>query len=384
MNLRLPMTVSNRRALLEKEQAVHLVSIGSSALDDTIASLHNCENMIGFTQVPLGVAGPLLVHSAQGDTLGNKNEVYIPLATTEGALVASIARGCKAITQSGGAKVKTNRVGTTRGPVFCCQDDTFGEWLNTHLPELSTVAGKTSKHTRLLSLQSSHVGSYWYVRFCFDTQDAMGMNMVTIATQALVDHITKHTNATCIALAGNFDTDKKASWLNIVEGRGIQSWASVQISEKILTEVLKTDAKSFHAVWLAKCLLGSAISGSQGYNCHFANALSALFLATGQDIAHIAECSVGITTVELTDAQEVAVSVYLPDLLVGTVGGGTHLPTQKEALTLLAIAGGDEGKNALRFAEIAAATVLAGEISLLASLSEGSLASAHEKLARGK
>lgn len=385
MNLRDYKTVADRRTALEKETGVLLPNIGHFSFDEKVASSHNCENMIGVAQVPMGIAGPLKTCHVSRVTC---HDYYIPLATTEGALVASVNRGCKAITESVGVVVASERVGATRGPVFetsgIGQSVLLKRWLDERFEQLAQEARKTSNHLRMIKLGARVAGKRVYMRFYFDTQDAMGMNMATIATEAIVRHIEKKTGARCVSLAGNFDVDKKPAWLNIVSGRGYRAWAEVTLPLSVLRSVLKTSASKTYDVWLAKCMIGSAMAGSMGYNAHVANIIAALFLATGQDLGHVGECSVGITTCEITHNESLYVSVYLPDLMVGTVGGGTGLGTQKEALSILGVAGGDNGKNAQRFAEIIAAAALAGEISLLASLSEGTLAKAHEKLARGK
>jgi hydroxymethylglutaryl-CoA reductase (NADPH) len=375
-NLRNYKSVLERRKALEKEVKVSLNNIGSFTLDEAVAGSRNCENMIGAAQIPMGIAGPLKI---KNEKLKMKN-YYVPLATTEGALVASVNRGCKAITESGGASADSYRVGATRGPVFLVKNlkesDTLNRFLEEHLVDLQKIAKTTSRHLTLTKYMDRGVGHYRYVRFVFDTQDAMGMNMVTIATQKIVEFIETKTVARCISLAGNYDMDKKPSWLNVIEGRGIKAWAEVTIPQRTLTGVLKTTAQKMYDVWLAKCMMGSAMSGSMAFNAQYANVVAALFLATGQDIAHVVEGSVGITTAEVMK-KNLYVSVYLPDLMVGTVGGGTGLATQKEALKLLGV------EHSRQLAEVVAGAVLAGEISLLASLSEGTLASAHQHLARG-
>ncbi len=382
MKLRELKTVKDRREALEAELKVNLSNIGTFSVDESVASTRNCENMIGVAQVPMGIAGPLIIRTqnVERSDQGKQKEYYLPLATTEGALVASISRGCKAISESGGASVDSYRVGTTRGPVFKVknlkENDALNTFLEDHFGELQHIAAATSGHLKLTKYMSRGVGLYRYVRFAFDTSDAMGMNMVTIASDAIAQYIAKETGVTCLAVAGNYDTDKKPSWLNVIEGRGIKAWAEIVIPKAVLSNVLKTSAKNMFDVWLAKCMVGSAMSGSMGFNAHFANVIAALFLATGQDIAHVGEGSLGITTTEVI-GEDLYVSVYLPDLMVGTVGGGTTLATQKEAFTILGV------KHPEQFAEIIAGAVLAGEISLLASLSEGSLTKAHQKLARG-
>lgn len=390
MSLRNYITVSDRRKALEKEQSVSLKNIGSFTLDESVARTRNCENMIGAAQVPMGVAGPLKIVNLQSKI----SNFYIPLATTEGALVASVNRGCKAITDSGGALVDSHRVGATRGPVFRVKDlresDMLYRFLKEHLDELKTVAQKTSHHLTLKKLFTRGVGRYRYVRFVFDTQDAMGMNMVTIASQTLAAYIEDKTGTTCLSVAGNFDIDKKPSWLNVIENRGIKVWAEVTIPAGVLAATLKTTAQKVYDVWLAKCMIGSAISGSMGFNAQFANVIAAMFAATGQDLGHVGEASCGMTTCEIVShtpgvnlehtggvGEGLYMQVYLPDLMVGTVGGGTGLATQKEALSIVG------AKTSQEFAEVVGAAVLAGEISLLSSLAEGTLARAHKTLARG-
>ncbi len=390
MNIRDLKTVKERRKILEKELRLSLPNIGSFSLDEAVASARNCENMIGVAQIPLGVAGPLRIKSSHVSRL-TSHDYYLPLATTEGALVASVNRGCKAITQSGGAFVDSYRVGATRGPVFkvknLVENRKLYEFLEKHVEELKKIAQATSHHLTLKKITSRGVGKYRYVRFIFDTQDAMGLNMVTIATAPVVRYIEEQTGAKCLALSGNYCVDKKPSWQNFLNNRGITVWAEVTLTQEVLENILKTTAKEAHETWLAKCMLGSAMSGSMGFNAQYANVIAALFIATGQDPAHVSEGSVGITTAEVVE-KDLYVSIYLPDLMVGTVGGGTGLATQKEALSILGVAGGSpaggEGKNAQKFAEVVGAAVLAGEISLLSSLEEGTLAKAHEKLARGK
>ncbi len=386
MNVRDHKTIKERRNALEKQLGVDLTNIGSFSLNEAVASSRNCENMIGVAQVPMGVAGPLKIITNHESRITN-HEYYIPLAATEGALVASVNRGCKAITESNGAVVDSYRVGATRGAVFhvlgLAENDKLNMFLESHFKELQKIARQTSAHLTLTKIFSRGLGKHRFVRFVFDTKDAMGMNMATIATTALCQYIEAETGARCTSVAGNYDVDKKSSWLNIIEGRGLKAWAEVIIPTAVLRETLKTTAQAMYDVWLAKCMIGSAMAGSMGYNAHFANVIAALFLATGQDLGHVGECSVGITTMEVVP-KGLYVSIYLPDLMVGTVGGGTGLGTQKEALSILGVSGGNDGKNAQKFAEIIAGAVLAGEISLLASLSEGTLSKAHEKLARGK
>lgn len=379
MSLRdLPDTKSRREAL-EQEISAKLPHIAAYTPDLEIASTKNCENMIGAVQVPLGIAGPLKWQMVDGEW----RTVYLPLATTEGALIASISRGCKAITESGGAIVHTHKVGMSRGPVFYTKSIREGtrlwKFVKENKEKIKSIAEATSGHLVFKDVLVKSLPNYTYLRFSYDTGDAMGMNMATIATQAVVEFIEKETGIACLSVAGNFDVDKKPAWLTSIEARGTKAWAEIVLSKNVVEKVLKTTPQKFFDVWLAKVMLGSAVSGSMGFNAHIANVIAAIFLATGQDPAHVVEGSLGLTTAKVLENGDLYVGVYLPALLVGTVGGGTNLPTQKEALQILGVSGAEKVEE---FAQIVVAACLAGEISLLASLSEGSLATAHKKLGR--
>ncbi|MBI4039038.1 hydroxymethylglutaryl-CoA reductase [Candidatus Daviesbacteria bacterium] len=368
-------TAQKRRQFLEKELGLSLGSIGNFSFTEGQVIGRNIENLIGATQIPLGVAGPLkiLKHS-------NSLNVFLPLATTEGALVASISRGCKAVTEAGGATVFVMDVGITRGPVF----KTLGlkhslqtkQWIESHIPLISQTTQKTSSHLKLLKVQSSLAGKNLFVRFSYYTADAMGMNMATIASEQAIRLIEQETKAECISLAGNFDIDKKPAWLNFIEGRGKKVWAEVILDKKLVGNLLKTTPEKISEVVSRKNHLGSMMSGSLGFNAHFANILAAIFIATGQDPAHVVEGSLGITTAEVLENSSLYFSIYLPSLVVGIVGGGTHLPTQEEALKIMKVA------NVLEYSEAVGAAVLAGELSLIASLAAKTLAKAHSLLGR--
>jgi hydroxymethylglutaryl-CoA reductase (NADPH) len=360
MNLRGFKNAVSRRQALESKLKINLKNIGFP---------RNCENVIGVTQIPLGIAGPIKI---------GKRDYFIPLATTEGALVASVNRGCKAISLSGGCLSEAEKVGATRGPVFKIK--TLNEriklerFLGANFEKMKKIAAKTSPHLTLKDFGSVSFGKNFYIRFIFDTQDAMGMNMVTIATERISRFIEKKAKVKYLSISGNYCVDKKPSWLNFTQGRGFKVWSEVTLPKDILKKVLKTSARRLYDVWLSKCMLGSAASGSLGFNAQYANVMAAIFIATGQDPAHIVEGSLGITTAEPV-GEDLYISVYLPDLMVGTVGGGTGLPTQKEALSILGV------RKSGELAEAIGGATLAGEISLLASLAEGTLAKAHEALA---
>ena len=330
----------------------------------------NIENMIGWTKVPLGQAIGLVVNNKSYD---------LPLATTEGALVASVNRGCKATKLSGGIKVLVENIGATRGPVFKVKNLTEGkkliDWVGGHFKQLKRAAEATSPYLRLLDFTPAMLGKNVWLKFRFNTGEAMGMNMVTIATQSLVQLIKQKLNIDCVALSGNYCVDKKPSWLNFTGGRGKKVWAEAIVTRKIVKDVLKTSPEKIIEVVRDKHWLGSIMSGSMVGNGHFANIVAALFLSTGQDMAHVIEGSLGVTTAELEN-KDLYFSVYLPTLMVGTIGGGTRLPSQQKALKML----GEPSVKEL--AGIIAGAVLAGELSLTAALASGDLARAHQLLGR--
>ena len=372
-----------RRVYIEQETGTTLENIGIFSLDIERVVKRNCENMIGTVQVPVGVAGPLLIDGeyAQG-------RYYLPLATTEGALVASVNRGCSAITRAGGAQVRILHDGMTRAPVFAA--DTIvhakqvADWVATHRDDLRGVAESTTSHGKMTDVVTYIAGTSVFVRIEFDTKDAMGMNMVTIASAKVAELIAEHTGARLIALSGNMCTDKKPAAINGIMGRGRSVVAGISLSHELIGQILKTDARSLFEVNYRKNLVGSARAGSMGFNAHAANVVAAMFIACGQDAAHAIDGSTCITTVDLTDSG-VYISVTLPSLPVGTVGGGTGLETQQECLKILGVAGSGNppGTNARKLGEIIGAGVLAGELSLLGALAAQHLARAHQQLGRG-
>lgn len=376
-----------RRMALEKMRNISLERTGDYSLDAARAASRHCENFIGAAQVPVGITGPL---SIDGRHVAPDEDLYIPLATTEGALIASTNRGCRAIRESGGAVVRVEDVGMTRAPVFRSagidQTREFLTWVDDNQERIREVAEATSNHLKLRDIRPQVFGSSIYLRFRFSTGDAMGMNMATVACDRVIrDLVEPETGLPCLALSGNFCVDKKPSAVNFLEGRGKRVWAEVILGKEVLERCLKTTAEDLVEVQYRKNLLGSIAAGSMGYNAHFANILAAFFIATGQDVAQVVEGAMGVTTVEAGDEESVLASVYLPDLPLGAVGGGTALDTQRESLALLGIElpPKEPGAAVLRLAEIVGAVVLAGELSLLAAFTSSDLARAHEQLGRG-
>ena len=348
-----------RREFLEQKYGLNLSNISNYTLDMERASARNIENSIGVLQLPMGIAGPLKVNGQYC-----QREVFVPLATSEGALVISDIM--------------------TRAPAIKCENAAdalkIRQWFIDNFSELKELAESTTSHGKLIKIDPILiVGNYVYPRFVYSTGDSMGMNMVTIASEKILDKLASETTATHLALSGNVCVDKKPAAINIVEGRGKSVVADILIPKDIVAKKLKTTAEAIVEVNIAKNLIGSAASGSMAYNAHYANMVAAIFLATGQDAAHVVEGSLGITTAENRNG-DLYFSVNLPDLPVATVGGGTSLEVAHEGLEILGVAGSGKARE---FAEIVACTVLAGELSLVGALAAGHLARAHQELGRG-
>ena len=377
--------VDARRQFIEKSTTTKLESIGSSSLDYSAITNKNAENVIGFMQMPIGVAGPLLVKGRHA-----RGNFYVPMATTEGALIASVNRGMKAITASGGAKPLVIKNAMTRAPVFEFRSvldvSHFLEWLPKNYVKIKQIADSTTSHGKLLDITPFVMGANVWLRFSFDTGDAMGMNMVTIASEAACAFIEKNfKKAKLVSVTGNMCSDKKGSFTNLLLGRGKTVVAEAVLKAKIVREVLKATPEGIHNLNIKKNLMGSARAGNSSFNGHAANMVAAIFAATGQDIAQVVESSSCFTVTEMRD-RNLHISVTMPSLEVGTVGGGSGLPTQKEALSILGAAGGGKtpGTHAMKLAEIIASAVLAGELNLLAAQVSGDLGKAHMRLGRNK
>ncbi|ELY58969.1 hydroxymethylglutaryl-CoA reductase (NADPH) [Natronolimnohabitans innermongolicus] len=392
-----------RRLLLERETETDLEAIGDYTFPAEAAE-PNIENMIGAAQVPMGVVGPVPVNgeatsptsqhspSAANDGGAADGEYYLPLATTEGALLASVNRGLGVIRTAGGADARVTKNGMTRAPVFrvsgVAEAAETVEWVNDNVETLAEAAESTTSHGELLDVEPYVVGDSVYLRFAYDTKDAMGMNMATIATGEACEIVEAETPASLVALSGNLCSDKKPAAINAVEGRGRSVTADVVIPGELVEDRLHTTAEAIAEANTRKNLTGSAKAGSLGFNAHAANVVAAAFLATGQDEAQVVEAANTITTMDARQREDGTTDLYasvsLASLEVGTVGGGTKLPTQAEALEVLGLKGGGDppGSNADALAEIIAVGALAGELSLLAALASRHLASAHEDLGR--
>ncbi|HOQ19166.1 MAG TPA: hydroxymethylglutaryl-CoA reductase (NADPH) [Methanothermobacter thermautotrophicus] len=368
-----------RREFIERTCGVKLEHVSNYTMDMERASRRNIENPIGAVQIPLGVAGPLTVRGEHAD-----GEYYVPLATSEGALVASVNRGCSVITRAGGATVRVTGDSMTRAPVIrtgsVVEALRLREWIYENIDALREEAESTTRHGKLVKIDPVMVvGSYVYPRFVYTTGDSMGMNMVTIATERALELLTRETGAHVIALSGNLCTDKKPAAINLIEGRGKSITAEITVPGDMVESVLKTTPEAVVEVNTAKNLMGSASAGSMGFNAHYANIIGAIFLATGQDEAHIVEGSLGVTIAEERNG-DLYFAVNLPDVPLATVGGGTGLETASECLDIMGVRGGGRVHE---FAEIVGGAVLAGELSLMGALAAGHLARAHSELGRG-
>jgi hydroxymethylglutaryl-CoA reductase (NADPH) len=370
-----------RRQLLAAETDASLEAVGEYGFDAAEVDA-NIENLVGAVEIPLGVVGPVTI-----DGTAAAGEHHLPLATTEGALIASVNRGASTIEDAGGATARVLKNGMTRAPVFQVPDvDAAGEvaaWSRENLARLQEAAEATTNHGELTDVTPYVVGDNVFLRFVYDTKDAMGMNMATIATEAAAEVVEAETPASLVALSGNLCADKKPSAINAIEGRGRTVAADVLIPHDHVEERLGTTTAAIAEVNRRKNLIGSAKAGALGFNAHAANVIAGMFLATGQDAAQVVE---GANTITTVDAREEGLyaSVTLASLEVGTVGGGTGLPTQATGLDVLGYAGGGDppGSNADALAECIATGVLAGELSLLAALASQHLSSAHADLGR--
>ncbi len=370
--------VAQRRALLEGQNLrLDALTVPPTLTAQELAG--NIENFIGFAQVPLGVAGPLRINgvNAQGD-------FFVPLATSEGALVASYTRGAYLISYAGGATAACLTEAVSRAPCFVFRNLVeSGQFLAEALSlydSLQDLVTGSSRHCKLLDMKTVAGGQEVYLIFEFGTGDAAGQNMVTLATQRicefLVDKVTMRPRRWY--LEGNMSGDKKATTSSFLYTRGKKVVADVTLPGRLVRRFLHTDPESMFHYWQIS-FMGGVQSGTIGSQGHFANGLAAMFIACGQDAACVSEASVGITRLAVTDEGDLYASVSLPNVIVGTVGGGTRLPTARACLEMLECYG--DG-CAEKFAEICAATVLAGEISIIGSMAAGDFAQAHAKYGR--
>lgn len=339
----------------------------------------NIENCIGSVKIPLGVAGPLRVNGlfAQGDYV-------LPLATSEAALVASYHRGASVISASGGCSSMLLYQALNRSPAFVFQSlaeaGKFVAWSMQEFDQFQVVANATSSHGKLVDIGTTVEGNHVYLNFEYTTGDASGQNMVTIATQAVCDYIQEHCPVSIeqLYVEGNLSGDKKASSQAYSSVRGKKVSAEVNISRELLEKYLHVTPEQMENYWRISAL-GGVLSGTLGVQGHFANGLAALYLATGQDVACVAESAMGVTRFEVNTNGGLYAAVTLPCIMMGTVGGGTGLPSQRACLELMGL---HDSGNSSALAEVCAGLLLGGELSIIAALATGDFTKAHKKLAR--
>ena len=338
----------------------------------------NIENYIGTVEIPVGVVGPIRVNGTHAN-----GDYFMPLATTEAALVASYARGAEVTNAVGGISTALLSDGLMRGPAFIFKNvfesGHFVNWVAENVQALKEAAESTTNHGKLVSIEPFIESDTVFLLCCYETGDASGQNMVTVATQKLCEHIIAACHIAPIHwfIEANFSSDKKATFMALHSGRGRKVTASVQIPDKVIRRYLGTDTRTL-LKYCRTANIGAMLSGQFGVQAHYANALAAFYIATGQDAACVAESSMGFTRMEPRDGGIFA-SVTLPSILVGTVGGGTGLPSQSAALSITGLKGTGQAKA---LAELVAALCLCGEISILGAISAGHFTRAHKKLAR--
>lgn len=371
-----------RRSFLQEQTGSDLpVLTGKEPFSDLNRLEGNIENYIGMSQIPTGVIGPVRVIGSAA-----KGDFFVPLATSEGALVASYHRGAKACLLAGGATSVCLVEGVQRSPLFKFHNlgdlGQFVVWILGQVDKFKEITEQSSRFAKLEDMRTNIEGNHLILTFEFHTGDASGQNMVTICTDKICQYIIANTpvQPEMWFIEGNYSGDKKATSQSFTSVRGKKVTTEIVLPAEIIQGVLKTTARAMAEYWRSSTI-GIIQSGAIGAQGHYANGLAALFIATGQDAACVAEAATGITRMEEKENGALYCSVTLPNLIVGTVGGGTGLPTQQECLELMGCAGPG---NARKFAEICGALVLAGELSIAAALSAGHFASAHQNLGRKK
>jgi hydroxymethylglutaryl-CoA reductase (NADPH) len=373
--------VNKRWELIAHSDEMRRALLPDAAEAELASYQKHIENCIGAVKIPVGIAGPLRVRGifASGD-------YYVPLATTEAALVASYSRGAQVITEAGGCVSVMLNEGVSRTPGFAFHSlvsaGLFAVWCTEHGNEFRAAAAQTSAHGELADISVAIEGNHVYLLLEFTTGDASGQNMATIATEAVCDYIRENSPLTpeYSFVEANFSGDKKATAHSFTSVRGKKVSCEVTLPKELLERRLHTTPEQLERYWKMSAI-GAIQSGSIGVQGHFANALAALYIACGQDPACVAESAVGITRMELDRQGNLYAAVTLPSIMVGTVGGGTSLPTQRACLEILGMAGPGQARA---LAEVCGALALAGEVSLTSAICANEFARAHRKLARGR
>ena len=376
-----PEALRRRWELLPQDPEIREALLDPSTSAEIERYHHNIENGIGTVKIPVGLAGPLRVNG-----LYAKGDFYVPMATTEAALVASYSRGACLLSAAGGCTAMLLSEGINRAPGFAFRNlaeaGLFSAWVLTHVEELKQTAEATTRHGKLVDLRLTVEGNHVYLDFEFHTSDASGQNMVTIATEAICDYIREQCpiSARYAFVESNLSGDKKATAQSFVSVRGRKVAAEATLPADLVEKHLHCRPDAMLRYHQMSVVAGS-MSGSIGVQGHFANGLAALYIACGQDAACVAESAVGVTRLEATEEGDLYAAVTLPDLVVGTVGGGTGLPSQQACLKILGLAGMDK---AAALAEVCAALLLSGELSIIGAIAAGEFTRAHQRLARGR
>jgi hydroxymethylglutaryl-CoA reductase (NADPH) len=368
-----------RRRFVTERTGANLDHVGRYSIDPSILP-GNVENFFGVAQVPIGLAGPLLI--AGEHAVGS---FYIPLATTEGTLVASYSRGMRLLSECGGVKTTVVEQYMQRSPVFIWDDALkardFGQWVDQHFTEIKVAAETTTRSGKLINIYQYSIGPLRHLRFNYTTGDAAGQNMTGKATFAACEWIRKnYPGGARYILSGNMDTDKKHSRINMLVTRGKRVVAEATIRKDVMKNLMRVDTRDlFYGRQISQA--GAFLAGSANNGAHAANGLTAMFIATGQDVANISESHAGVVYNQLLDNGDLYWSITLTSLIVATYGGGTGFPTQRECLEMLGCYG--NGKSS-KFAEICAGVVLAGETSLSSAILAGDWVSSHDELGRNR
>ena len=370
--------VALRRRWVEEKTGCALRHVGAHSIACE-EMRGNIENPVGAAQMPLGVAGPLVVNG-----LHACGQFYVPLATTEGALVRSYERGMATIARAGGATTRVYEDENRVAPIFSFDDvadaHDFARWLGEDFDDIRAEAEATTRHGRLLRVECHPVGRDVIVSFCYHTADAQGMNMIVKATEAACRWILPRSRARRFHVFSGYSSEKRAAGVLLAGGKGKRVVAGALLPAQVVKSYLHTTPEGLSDIW-RRTVVGHMQANAVGYNGHYANGLAALFIACGQDVANVVNSSVGITTFEVTGGGDLYAGVTLPSLTVATVGGGTQLGTSRECLEMLGCAGAG---HAPKFAEIVAATLLAGELSMGAAIASGEFVQAHETYGRNR
>ncbi|NNE57741.1 MAG: hydroxymethylglutaryl-CoA reductase [Hellea sp.] len=377
-----PDIIKARQDFITSETGTEIPHLSAMTIDPATLK-GNIENPIGAGQIPIGLAGPLLVDGEYA-----KGHFYVPMATTEGTLVASYSRGMRILSAIGGVKTTIVERYMQRAPVFHCQDARMarelGKWIESNFSTIKKAAEATTSIGKLSHIEGYGVSRMWFTRFNFTTGDAAGQNMSGKAAQAacqwIMDNLPADLGKVTFTLSGAIDTDKKHSHLNTLHSRGARVVVEAVLPRDLMLSITRADTRDMYRARQIS-MLGGMLAGTTNNGVHAANGIAALFVATGQDEANVAESQAGLTYVELLDNDDLYWSLTLPSIIAATYGGGTGLATQRECLEIMDCYG--TGKVE-KFIEILAGTVLAGEISLSAAVVANEWVESHDRHGRNR